>query len=86
MGRFWCFERRQYIRRNASTHCALAPHIDHLFDTGFISFDERRLIVSRHLDPKVLEKWSISRDVDVGTFNQKQARFLEYHRDVVLRR
>jgi putative restriction endonuclease len=64
----------------------LAPHVDHLFDDGFISFDQERLIISRHLEKSVLEKWSISPDVDVGKFNREQARFLEYHRDIVLRR
>jgi hypothetical protein len=64
----------------------LAPHIDHLFDKGFISFDQGKLIISRHLEKPVLEKWSIRPDVDVGSFNSQQAEFLEYHRDVVLLR
>lgn len=65
----------------------LAPHIDHLFDGGFISFSQRgQLIVSNHLETSVLEKWSIARDINVGTFSSGQSTFLEYHRDVVLLR
>jgi hypothetical protein len=65
----------------------LAPHIDHLFDQGFISFDNGgKLLISRHLESSVLEKWSIQPDANVGKFNAQQSGFLEYHRDVVLLR
>ncbi len=63
----------------------LAPHIDHLFDRGFISFSgDGRLLVSSKLDPVVLEKWAIALPKSVGTFKPKQREFLEYHRDMVL--
>jgi putative restriction endonuclease len=52
----------------------LAPHIDHLFDGGFISFNRGgKLIVSNHLEKTVLEKWSIRADANVGTFNSEQS-------------
>lgn len=64
----------------------LAPHIDHLFDKGFISFNHEKLLISRHLEKPILDKWSIRPDVNVGRFNSQQSEFLEYHRDVVLLR
>jgi hypothetical protein len=63
----------------------LAPHVDHLFDRGFISFSgEGELLVSSKLNLDVLDKWSISLPQSVGEFKPKQREFLEYHQDVVL--
>ena len=64
----------------------LAPHIDHLFDKGFISFEGNgNLILSSQLDSSVLDKWHINKNINVGSFRNEQQQFLEYHRDVVLR-
>jgi hypothetical protein len=64
----------------------LSPHIDHLFDKGFISFEPKgNLIISSHLEPSVLDKWQIDKNINVGKFRTEQKVFLEYHRDVVLR-
>jgi len=61
----------------------LSPHIDHLFDRGFISFKSSgALLISKELNPKVLEQWSIEGH-NVGEFNQLQENYLEYHRDIV---
>jgi HNH endonuclease len=59
----------------------LAPHVDHLFDKGLISFsDSGELLVSPKLDRGVLEKWAIAEPMNVGPFTPQQAVFLEYHR------
>jgi hypothetical protein len=42
------------------------------------------LIISKHLDPEILNRWEINKDVNVGKFKAEQETFLEYHRDVVL--
>jgi putative restriction endonuclease len=64
----------------------LAPHVDHLFDRGWISFTGAGdLIVSNDLSPHVLEAWDISQRLNVGPFNELQAGFLEYHRSHVFR-
>jgi predicted restriction endonuclease len=63
----------------------LAPHIDHLFDKGFISFkDNGNLILSNQLDNSILDNWRIDKNINVGSFRNEQQHFLEYHRDVVL--
>jgi predicted restriction endonuclease len=63
----------------------LSPHIDHLFDKGFISFEGNgNLILSKKMDAPVLDKWRIDQGINVGDFRQEQKEFLEYHRDVVL--
>jgi predicted restriction endonuclease len=63
----------------------LAPHIDHLFDKGFISFAGiGDLLISDHLEKSLLDKWHIEKNLNVGSFRSEQQHFLEYHRDVVL--
>jgi putative restriction endonuclease len=60
----------------------LAPHIDHLFDRGYISFrDDGSMLVSRRTDTEVLEQWHIDAAVPGFGFKTEQRVFLEYHRD-----
>lgn len=62
----------------------LSPHVDHLFDRGFISFrDTGDLIISKELNPSVLTQWAIDSTKSVGEFCLEQCEYLEYHRDVV---
>ena len=66
----------------------LTPTIDHLFDKGFISFeDSGQLIVSPVADPKSLKRMGVDSvgRVNVGAFSQGQRRYLEFHRENVLR-
>jgi hypothetical protein len=63
----------------------LSPHIDHLFDRGYLSFENNgQLIVSQKLQYRVLSTWHIDPDKNVGAFSTEQAEYLEYHRDVRL--
>ena len=65
----------------------LSPHIDHLFDRGFISFKSSgELLVSKELNPRVLDQWSISRSSNVGTFTKLQGSYLEFHQDNIFQR
>jgi hypothetical protein len=64
----------------------LAPHIDHLFDRGLISFsDNGDLLVSTQLDRAVLAKWGVPEILNVGPFSADQSQFLDYHRRSVFR-
>ena len=64
----------------------LSPHVDHLFDRGFITFkDNGDLAISKELNPVILDQWSLATIENVGSFNQKQSSFLEFHRDVVFK-
>jgi hypothetical protein len=59
----------------------LAPHINHLFAKGFISFaDNGDLLISPRCPAEVLSAWGISRAINVGPFEQSQRPFLAYHR------
>jgi hypothetical protein len=66
----------------------LTPTVDHLFDKGFISFENTgQLIVSPVADPVSLKRMGIDRDarVNVGAFSRGQREYLEFHRENVLR-
>lgn len=66
----------------------LTPTIDHLFDKGFISFEDTgRLIVSPVADETSLRRMGIksSETVDTGPFSEGQRAYLRYHRDNVLK-
>jgi putative restriction endonuclease len=66
----------------------LTPTVDHLFDKGFISFeDSGQLIVSPVADPVSLNRMGIDQEVrmNVGVFSEGQRRYLDFHRENVLR-
>lgn len=59
----------------------LSPHIDHLFDKGYISFSvDQRLMVVDDVRTELLQKWSIDESMNVGQFSREQQAFLEHHR------
>jgi hypothetical protein len=58
----------------------LSPHVDRLFDKGFITFTRGgRIEISPKLDRDVLEKWQINPLRNYGKFNSDQAFYLNHH-------
>jgi len=63
----------------------LAPHVDHLFDTGLISFEDNGdLVLAPSFDRQILHAWHIDAGANVGPFALDQTRYLAYHRQHVL--
>lgn len=63
----------------------LSPHVDKLFDKGFISFNDNGKILlanSKELAP-ILNTWGLNLNSNVGSFTKKQKFFLSYHRDEI---
>jgi putative restriction endonuclease len=76
-------------RLNGDNGLLLTPSIDHLFDRGFIGFeDDGDLIISPVAHQPSLERMGIDtkRTVNVGGFTEGQRRFLDFHRNAVLLR
>jgi len=74
-------------RLNGENGLLLTPTIDHLFDRGFISFEDSGvLIVSPVAHVPSLNRMGIetNRIVNVGIFTEGQKQFLDYHRESVL--
>lgn len=66
----------------------LTPTIDHLFDKGFISFDNNGdLLISPVADIASLQRMGVatSSKTNVGKFSEGQRHYLAYHRENVLR-
>jgi hypothetical protein len=74
-------------RLNGENGLLLTPSIDHLFDRGFIGFeDSGGLIISPVAHTPSLRRMGVETDrsVNVGAFTEGQRRFLDYHRNSVL--
>jgi putative restriction endonuclease len=67
----------------------LTPSVDHLFDRGFIGFENSgELIISPIAHAPSLQRMGIETEhrVNVGLFTEGQKHFLEFHRNSVLLR
>ena len=76
-------------RLNGENGLLLTPSIDHLFDRGFIGFENSgELIISPVAHRPSLQKMGIETErlINVGTFTDGQKHFLEFHRNSVLLR
>lgn len=76
-------------RLNGENGLLLTPTIDHLFDKGFISFEnDGKLIVSPVADGPSLERMGIAMtgNINGGRFSDGQRQYLDFHRDNVLRK
>jgi predicted restriction endonuclease len=68
-------------RLDGANGLLLSPHIDHLFDKGYISFSNtQRLLVVPEVRSGLLDRWGIPPGVRTGDFNREQQAFLDYHR------
>ena len=74
-------------RLSAHNGLMLAPQADFLFDRGFISFGDGRLLISPVADEKSLVKLGVDPDRPpiVGAFSPQQESFLGFHRRDVFR-
>ena len=71
---------------DGSNGLMLAPHIDHLFDRDFISFDDNGdLLIATTLSEQVWGAWAIVAGTNVGAFTDKQRAYLDYHRRQVFK-
>ncbi|WP_291000616.1 HNH endonuclease signature motif containing protein [Hyphomicrobium sp.] len=78
---------RNEERLDGENGLLLTPSIDHLFDRGFIGFENNgRLIISPVAHKTSLRRMGIRVDepVNVGSFSSGQKSYLEYHRDAIL--
>lgn len=64
----------------------LSPHVDRLFDRGYISFEDNgALMMSPSLPKEVVSAWSLSADIEFRPLTKKQAAYMDYHRRKVFR-
>jgi predicted restriction endonuclease len=71
-------------RLSGANGLMLTPSIDHLFDRGFITFDDDgEVLVSPIADLDSIQRMGVTLDrpIITGNFNSDQQHFLEYHRN-----
>ena len=74
-------------RLNGENGLLLTPGVDHLFDRGFIGFEDNgKLIISPVAHRASLQRMGIetAKIVNVGAFSSGQKQFLDFHRNAVL--
>jgi putative restriction endonuclease len=75
---------KDFEKLDGNNGLMLAPHVDHLFDKGFISFaDDGSMLSSDSLPPAVLTAWSINGPAVLRPFGREQISYLAYHREHV---
>ena len=68
-------------RLDGANGLLLSPHIDHLFDEGYITFSaDQALVIVSEVRHKLLDAWGIDAGVRVGEFTREQNSYLDYHR------
>lgn len=73
-------------RLDGNNGLLLSPHVDHLFDQGYITFsDEGRVLVSSELDKAVLAVWKLDTSKKGKLFNSEQKKYLAYHRQRIFK-
>lgn len=73
-------------RLDGNNGLLLAPHVDKLFDGGWITFtDTGDLLCADETVHEVMRTWGLRADGNVGAFNARQKGYLAYHRMHVFR-
>ena len=75
-------------RLDGENGLALTPSIDHLFDKGFISFEDNgRLLISPVADQSALARMGVptGNSFSAGVFSHGQKRYLDYHREMIFK-
>ena len=73
-------------RLDGANGLLLSPHIDHLFDEGYITFSAgQELIIVPEVRDKLIDAWGIDAGVRVGEFTKDQNAYLDYHRTNVFK-
>lgn len=65
----------------------LTPNADHLFDKGYISFeDDGRILISARIDRRQFELLGIRNQLFGKEFSERQAAYLRFHRTEIFKR
>ncbi|MNR11928.1 hypothetical protein D3C85_1282510 [compost metagenome] len=64
----------------------LAPHVDRLFDKGWISFADNGDLLVQPEAVETVRAWNLPEVVNVGPFSTRKARYLAFHREEIFGR
>lgn len=73
-------------RLDGNNGLLLSPHVDHLFDQGYISFaDNGAVLLSPALDREVLAAWHLDNKQHARPLNAFQRSYMAYHRATIFK-
>lgn len=72
-------------RLDADNGLLLTPALDHIFDSGLISFEDGRIIISKELSNEEAEIMNVSRNMRLREISEETGEYLKYHRKNVFR-
>ncbi|WP_443631377.1 HNH endonuclease [Candidatus Njordibacter sp. Uisw_056] len=65
----------------------LAPHIDHLFDKGYITFkDSGEVLYSELIDSNLIPQWDLMQPTKPKPLNSSQATYMSFHRSHIFKK
>ena len=74
-------------RLDGNNGLLLSPHVDKLFDKGWISFtNSGDILCFDEKTKELMANWGINPGVNVGAFSKGQSMYLEYHRSEVFKK
>lgn len=74
-------------RLDGANGLLLSPHIDHLFDQGYLTFSpDQHLVILPEVREKLVDAWGLDVDVRIAAFSREQNAYLDYHRANVFKR
>ena len=74
-------------RLDGNNGLLLTPHIDRLFDKGYLTFeDDGRVRISQLLPEQVRLAWVSRIDGSMKQLSQEQRPYMEYHRDLIFQK
>ena len=75
-----------YEKLDGNNGLLLSPHIDRLFDRGYISFEDTgSLMLSPSLPMEVASAWGLLSGSLPRPLAQKQTVYMNYHRSIIFR-
>jgi hypothetical protein len=73
-------------RLDGNNGLLLSPHVDHLFDQGYLTFEPGGAVVfSPKLERSVIRLWNLASVQSAGAFNEAQQKYLAYHREHIFK-
>ena len=74
-------------RLDGNNGLLLVPHIDHLFDKGYITFmSTGALVISPQLPDEVINTYKLFEYKTDRKFNEQQKLYMDYHRDNIFKK
>lgn len=85
----WRLCENNHERLDGNNGFLLTPSVDHLFDRGYISFEnDGKLLVSKEILIDQLSAMNLPMDPEfgVGSFNKQQKTYLDFHREFIFKK